>query len=1490
MPIFRWKSGKKTIYLRISSQILIFLAVAGLSALALQPLGRFFQNKTAQIRENLLTQAESVIGRRLAYASIRPSLAGAFDIRGVRILDEAGEPVASIGRLRVTYSLWKLVRKNKQAISSILIDRPHINFDTSKDWDIIERLTERSGGKTSSKEALQEMLAAYLPQKAVLRIRGGSAAITIDGNQCRLSGLHFDARSVKKQLLLNVRCNADLSLAGLGSQPFNTRLNVSVNGSYSAESGEGNATIKFPYIMGDAFKLNPLEFSFTVSKGGFWFKNARGRYPVELSFLRDWETGYFFAGLKCDGFIPGKLLSAQKGKKRGSWLAMLCSGRAEFNYDARGMRYSANLAGKAPLADGGNSFLLVASGDETKVVINEFYLNAPRIYDSGPFAGSVDFKGSVGLHPIAPNGVMAINDFSLTGDGNLNAELVIGTWGSKVSVFCDTLEIGDVSFTDFEAVITPLDKGVEYSMSALTSRNTESHDEVSMSSLSMDGALDYEPIQNSASLRVNSFAVNDLTGMIRPFVKNSLPQALTRMGKDLFVTTEIFLETNFAHFLYNAPRFIIATESGEPSIISEPIKGKGGTVGLISVSGTNQHIEISEGRFIRNGSLLQVSGSANYANPMDISFSVTANYRDFSYYLEGVALDLKSITINGSYGISLFLGSGSGDSFSGYMQAQDVPIPYQDKTGRLSFFSSIRFNSFDSWVFDLEHFELLDIAIPSGTANFRVSGGANQDGMAISQIRLDDGKGTLMGRADFSWTKGFLNKENIATRTFSGTFALSGGEEYYHLTAFYAQELLDVAFSGSGMQLGRVLTNIGNSVADCGLHVSWNMAQALEDNPFQAELKINSFTGRWNDSDFKVSAQAALHGGIFTAKDVQFNFAALKGAVPQLSIDLAAGNAQAEACLNGYAAGNFIDGLFSANAAFAPVKSWLDVESIANAISGVVQVKKLKYAKLEEADPFDFEFSRSSGALSVWGGPRKMFRLEADHNGDFFASLSAPSPVRGSVIGKINSNAIDAHCSNLYIDLAGVWALLPPIPDFAFSGGYANAWLDIRGPLADPDFFGALQGNSVRIRSPNFVTQEIRSIPFTAVIDGNELRFDRVPATVGSGSAIISGWFRFEHWLPYIFQLNIFVPQDSPIPFGFDLGGFLASGDASGNITIAVEGMDTTVKGELYANNTETWLNQDEMTANEDVDMFDMGSYSANVDIKVRVGPSVDFLWPNKKFPILRVNPENNTLVKVLFDTQSRQFSIDSDVKFRSGEIFYFDRSFYIRSGSLVFSEDEVEINPRLSVRAEARDRNDDGPVTIYLIVDNAPLFSFTARFESTPALSQVEIFSLLGQNLTGTRAQIGENSIPFISSTTDILTQTFFRGLGLERGLRKWLNLDMFSIRTQFVQNAVFSLSGLNRWISPKPVDRIGSVGNYLDNTTVFIGKYIGADMFAQSMLTLRYDENRTTFGGLRFEWDIGVEMQTPLFNIRWDFIPTHPENWWVSDNSITLTWRKTF
>jgi hypothetical protein len=291
------------------------------------------------------------------------------------------------------------------------------------------------------------------------------------------------------------------------------------------------------------------------------------------------------------------------------------------------------------------------------------------------------------------------------------------------------------------------------------------------------------------------------------------------------------------------------------------------------------------------------------------------------------------------------------------------------------------------------------------------------------------------------------------------------------------------------------------------------------------------------------------------------------------------------------------------------------------------------------------------------------------------------------------------------------------------------------------------------------------------------------------------------------------------------------------------------------------------------------------------------------------------TVLYVSADTQAGQFSLNSDVRIRSGELYFFERNFYILQGFITFRENETKFDPLISARAEIRDRSETGPVTITLVVENQPLFSFApftsenddyeftrdrARFEATPSLTPLEIYSILGQNINTQENDPAAVQRFLIASTTDALAQiaassdvvsqfVFLRQF--ERQSRNYLNLDMLSFRTRFLYNAIVTTGTATTGIDQTfPDERVTRVGNLFDNSTVFVGKYIGQNMFVQSTFTMRYDESSIVMGGLSIEPDIGIELQSPLFSIRWNFFPYHPENWWFSDHSITLNWSKSF
>jgi hypothetical protein len=159
----------------------------------------------------------------------------------------------------------------------------------------------------------------------------------------------------------------------------------------------------------------------------------------------------------------------------------------------------------------------------------------------------------------------------------------------------------------------------------------------------------------------------------------------------------------------------------------------------------------------------------------------------------------------------------------------------------------------------------------------------------------------------------------------------------------------------------------------------------------------------------------------------------------------------------------------------------------------------------------------------------------------------------------------------------------------------------------------------------------------------------------------------------------------------------------------------------------------------------------------------------------------------------------------------------------------------------------------------------------------------MLGQVPSGDPSDNTGDASALIAYTADALTQ-FVVMRNLQREVRDFLGLDMFSVRTKALQNVLYRGFGLNQFSDDQNI----RAGNYFDDTTVFLGKYIGADIFVESMFSWRYDPARQEWGGMRMEPELGLEMRNPLFDVRLNMNPLHSENWFINDITFSLVWRK--
>jgi hypothetical protein len=1471
------KSGdekKESLYriFRLSVQLLVFLLLVVLSTFLLKPLQRTMQIRMTDLRDILLARAEYYLNRHIEYGSMGPSLFGSLDIRNIRIYGDDAESVITLERFSLSYSIWELIRGNPlQSIHAIRIDRPVITLDWERDADL-SALFMPSGDAVPEasrpwNDTLREII-SLLPDKFQLRVRGGDCRVFARQNTFSVEGLNFTTFLENRRLFFEGRWTARADMAGLFNQPLGVLMTGRIDGEISGDLRRGSINLRIPSLTGDFFALRTLTVNMTLTERSVEIRKINDRLPFDFSLVYAFGPGELSASFRAEDFSFRDLLSfTGSWKQYDPYLAIRSSGSASLSGSpGRGVSYGFDLSGS--LAEtpslGAVSFALAGAGDEKRLGFDRCFFQLPP--------GNLGFSGSLGLSPLALNGTIHIADFTLTGEQEINGDFSINASERAVNLFGENISLGPVLLSALNGNVIREENGFSFDLSALRFRDIESYEDVRLSTLSLEGSFDEEPRRLQGSLALDSFSVSDILDILRPLVPlAALPDMAALITNNISVTAEVFLTTDFKHILYNAPR-LVAAYGGTQDIFT-----------LVSVSGTDKRFELSEGRIIWANGDAEASGLVDLSDFDDIVFSFQTAYNDLFYYWDGEILDRRSLSVHGSYGFQGYAIATDYGGYSGYIETSMMPVPFGGQFARLSLLVSFRYDNPAVWSMNVDRFEVQDLSVSfSALTALRFSGVVNQSGLRFQRILFDDGRGVLVGRASAVWEPGFINP--------SGSFFLGDqrGTEICRIEGGYRDGYLDATFSGTDLQLGRFFRNAYDTVFSGEGKLHWRSMESYSIN-----VDLTALSAKVGDTDIEVSGTAVLDDQELTLQQVQIQFGEIQGEVALFRVDRHQSLVSSKARVHGTALGRNLDMTFSTKLDFTPIDSWFDIQRAIESFKGVLYVQNIQMDTFQTREPFEFAFSRLASELSLSGGPGDMIRMQVSDQGDFYAAFSNPAPFRGAIIGSITPTTIEAQSSNLYIDLSSLWRFIPGKEIVNVVGGFVEATIQIKGSLGDPEFFGIAEVNSLRLQVPQFITADIEPVPIRVVLDGNEMSFGTTPTRVGNGEGTVSGWFRFDRWVPNVFNLDIQVPSKSPIPFGIDIAGIVAAGSVSGHLLIAMHDFVLAVTGDLTGYNAEIYLDSQQVSQQVS-NTNESNKISVAADIKISTGPKVEFVYPTKDFPLVRAFTEVGSAIRITNDSLSKRYTVVGDVSLRSGEIFYFQRSFYIREGILSFNESDVHFDPQISARAETRDQTDEGPVTISLIIDSSPLISFMPRLESSPSLSQFEIFSLLGQSLTGAASEDPNDVYRSLgAAASDFLAQFYLVRRG-ERIIRDALRLDMFSIRTQLLQNMAFQAAG-----QQEPVDRISAVGNYFDNTTVFIGKYFGSDVFGQAMISFRYDENRTTFGelyqrgvtigaGISLEGDFGFEIRGPLFDIQLNFVPRHLENMFLDDLSFTLSWKR--
>ncbi|NLZ77393.1 MAG: hypothetical protein GX911_05450, partial [Spirochaetales bacterium] len=446
-------------------------------------------------------------------------------------------------------------------------------------------------------------------------------------------------------------------------------------------------------------------------------------------------------------------------------------------------------------------------------------------------------------------------------------------------------------------------------------------------------------------------------------------------------------------------------------------------------------------------------------------------------------------------------------------------------------------------------------------------------------------------------------------------------------------------------------------------------------------------------------------------------------------------------------------------------------------------------------------------------------------------------------------------------------------PIFSFLEGTVKGTVFLTGSMKSPKVYGQLSVDSSRMTT-FWVYDDIISLKNLSVsIDGSRAISPHLPffstnrktGNVVKGTALLRAQLDglgLDHYEVTIESI------DDPIYLWIPMLGYDADIKlwAEGNFNLWGKGFETWISGDLLISDAILSLGVRGLPYWYTLE----NSTSSNFNFTTDKG--VTFLYPNITSPIIKATISEGEKLTFTYDHLTDEVTMDGSLALRSGEIYYFQKDFFITEGALTLHTESFgglpSVQPKINLRAKLTDYDSSGNrVEIFLILREASFTALNPQFESIPAKSTNEILGILGQSIlpSGAYGQVNLYSVAHLAAAATNVAERLgyinvFQTNALTETIRSSLGLDMFSLRSNILQNILLdTLPGATLGTTFSPLAR------YLNNTVVFMGKYVGTEFFLQALLHLSATEpnrirNPFLAPDLSLNLELSIEWHNPL------------------------------
>jgi len=1446
-------------------EIFLLLVIVSLGAVFIHQIGTRLDRRMEELKTEMLSMLEARIGRKISYSSLSPSVFGYLGIRDLVIYgrDDPQEVLLRINRVKVHYDLLRFLstRAAVLAISEIQIANSYFEVDYDRDRELLELIESlRTSSGDSGGFPISLAGRSSLRGEAYPRIAMSGSNITLRYTyrdwQVQVDNLFFTITNQQDLYDISVRGFVEARHARNASAVpawLSTRLKLS--GTLDRFFTWSDLAVQIYSFSTETINVKRQTLQVTYDAQNLEIRKIQDRAPLDLQVSYDTESKDLNVQFTTEGFRPADLFQLTGALERfNPYLlsSVSSSGSLAVNLEELRLRYSADLRIEAPeeVLPFDVSIVSRISGNEEILYLNPLSLRSSR--------GRAEFNGNVLIGNLLPSGLLRLDDFDPRGGQNLNGTLRIDRGEEVVAIQSSTLDIGQTHFESFSLDLAPNGQSVRFALAASLEENADS------GGLEATGSFGWESrLSLSTEASINKLPLDTLYRLLVPQSGVS-PRLVQRLGR-YSLSMAAGVATDFTDLSFSTDSFEII-ENGQPE-------------NFLRLRATVQRdtADLNDIRLRWKDYSLQGDVAVKRVE-QTLELSTLVWFQDIPYQLDVDFLPWRSVRFSGSYGLEgyyLFARARTSVEDSGrvaefwgnpfHLHSENLPITLKKGTMYTSVDLAGLVGPDGSMYTSASTARLRNIPFSTITKNTLDLGfDLNGNRLSLTRIGYQDEYSELSGR-------GTADLRDLLPLQASGSISLEapGGEERYSSDASIDGSSVQGRLEFTSAPIGRlgiqaVKGNLSGSIAidgnlpkpDLAIFLSLNDGR-LNLDPLRLELAATYSRDSVQISSFSASfLNHRLTGGegLLEMETGEFRFGSGYRAeyfrqMVDLRIDL-------QGRLGGLPWPLTLAGVLD------------------NSIEGLLTISDITVDGAERAQ-WTVALSGEGGLLAFDGGPGESIGGTVAKDGKFTLDLAAPLPVQGQASGRILHNQLDSDFSVTALDMRIINTMTPGTDVFTFTTGSAQGSLHIFGPINDPDWVGFLDVIDTEL---TFVPSPdpIKPINGRLIFDGKSFTLPRVASYNGDSKIEVEGFFYIDHWVPEGVELIFYAEEYPGVHIAYAFDPIFVDGYATGAVRVRADETTTMLDGKIQANSCRIALLREEdqqtVSTNPAIPML--------VDLDITTGRSVEFFWPAMNFPVVRTFAKQGEQLSLYVNEETGEFFMDGNVEIRGGEIFYFDRSFYLKQGSISFKERIDEFDPWIYALAEIRERDlNNEEIKIYLEANNK-LSLFSPRFYSEPSRPDVEILNLIGGTILN-RFEQTDFGTAAVMLTSDIIGQ-FGILTPFERAVRDILNLDLFTVRTQFLQNVLIErIRGENL---------VENTFNPLDNTTLTLGKYLGTDLFLEALVRFQNVEDLTSSSNIRTEGELNLEWVTPFFLLEWTFTPTHPENLFLSDNSIGLSWKYSY